>query len=66
MLSEGPVSLLGLTTLGGRDMGSRRSTKEFNLGETNPVGNKRRSPLNFKSNWIEHGYGKKHELGNSN
>ena len=60
------MSLPGLTTLGGRDVGSRCSTEEFNFGKTNPVGNKRRSPLNFKSNWIEHVYGKKKgELGNS-
>ena len=65
MLSEVPVSLPGPTTLEGRVVGSRRSTKEFNVGKTNPVGNKR-SSLNFKSNWIEHVYGKKRELGNSN
>ena len=39
-------------------MGSRCSTKDFNFEKIYPVGNKRRSPLNFKSNWIEHVYGK--------
>ena len=65
MLSEAPMSFLGLSTLEGRVVGSRRNTKEFNIGKTNPIGNKRRSPLNFKSNWIEHVYGKKRELGNA-
>ena len=66
ILSEVPVSLPGPTTLEGRVVGSRHSTEEFNVGKTNPIGNKRRSPLNFKSNWIEHVYGKKkRELGNS-
>ena len=58
------MSLLGPTTLEGRVVGSRRSTKEFNVGKTNPVGNKR-SSLNFKSNWTEHVYGKKRELRKS-
>ena len=65
ILSEVLVSLPGPTTLEGRVVGSRHSTEEFNVGKTNPIGNKRRSPLNFKSNWIEHVYGKKRELGNS-
>ena len=65
MLNEALVSLPGLMTLEGRVVGSRPSTEEFNVGKTNLVGNKRRSPLNFKSNWIEHVYGKKCELGNS-
>ena len=66
MLSEVPVSLPGPTTLEGRVVGSQHSTEEFNVGKTNPIGSKRRSPLNFKSNWIEHVYGKKkRELGNS-
>ena len=65
MLSEAPVSLPGPSTLEARVVGSRRSTEECNVGKTNPVGNKRRSPLNFKSNWIEHVFGKKRELGNS-
>ena len=65
MLSKAPMSLPGPTTLEGRVVGSRPSTEEFNVGKTNLVGNKRRSSLNFKSNWIEHVYGKKCELGNS-
>ena len=64
MLSEAPMSLPSSSTLEGRLVGSRRSTKEFNVGKTNPVGYKRRSLLNFKSNWIEHVYGNKRELGN--
>ena len=59
------MSLPGLTSLEGKVVGSWHSTKEFNVGKTNLVGNKRRSPLNFKSNWIEHVYGNKHKLGNS-
>ena len=65
MLSEVSVSLPSPMTLEGRVVGFRCSIKEFNVGKTNLVGNKRGSPLNFKSNWIEHVYGKKRELGNS-
>ena len=46
-------------------MGSRRINVEFNLGETNLVGNKRRFPLKFISNLNESVYGKEHELRNS-
>ena len=38
--------------------------EDFNLGKIYPVGNKR-FLLNFKSNWIEHVYGKKRELRKS-
>ena len=65
MLSEASVSLPGPATLEGRVVGSQCRTKELNFGKTNPVGYKRRSPLNFKSNWIDHVYGNKRELGNS-
>ena len=37
---------------------------ETELGEQNPVGNNKRSPLKFKSIWNEHGYGNKHDLRN--
>ena len=43
-------------------MGSRRINVEFNLGETNLVGNKRRFPLKFISNLNESVFGKEHEL----
>ena len=46
-------------------MGSRRINVEFNLVETNLVGNKRRFPLKFISNLNESVYGKEHELRNS-
>ena len=59
MLSEVSVSLPSLMTLEGRVVGFRCNIKEFNVGKTNLVGNKRRSSLHFKSNWIEHAYGKK-------
>ena len=62
MLSEAPVSLPGPATLEGRVVGSQCRTEELNFGKTNPVGYKRRSPLNFKSNWTEHVYGNKREL----
>ena len=65
MLSEAPVSLLGLAILEGRVVGSRRSAEEFYVGKTNRVGYNKRSPLNFKSVWLEHGYGNKRELGSS-
>lgn len=52
-------------TLGGRVVGSRHSTEEFNVGNPNPVGSKRRSSLNFKSNGFVHVFGKKRELGYS-
>ena len=60
--SETAVSLTGLVTLGGTEVGSQRSKEDFNFGKIYPVGNKRRFPLNFKSNWTEHVYGKKREL----
>ena len=59
MLSKTPECLLGSTTLEGRVVGDRCSIEGLNFGMTNLVGNKRRSPLHFKSNWIEHAYGKK-------
>ena len=65
MLSEMSVSIPGPTTLGGRDVGSRHINVEFNLEETNPVGNKRRFLLKFNSNWNESVYGKEGELRNS-
>ena len=64
-LSEMPVSIPGPTTLRGRDVGSRRINVELNLGETNPVGNKRIFPLKFNSNLNESVYVKEHELRNS-
>ncbi|KAK9992897.1 hypothetical protein SO802_022600 [Lithocarpus litseifolius] len=66
MLSEASVNLPGPATLEGRVVGSQCRIEEFNFGRTSSVGYKRRSPLNFKSNWIEHVYGNKRELGNSN
>ena len=65
MLSETSKCLLGPTILEGGIVGARRSTEGLNFGMTNLVGNKRGSPLHFKSNWIEHAYGKKNELENS-
>nr|POF17159.1 hypothetical protein CFP56_39685 [Quercus suber] len=59
------VSIPSPTILEGRDMGSRCINVEFNLLETNSVGNKRRFPLKFNSNWNESVYGKEHELRNS-
>ena len=59
------MSLLGPATLEGRVMGSWGSAEEFYVGKTNPVGYNRRSLLYFKSNWLEHGFGNKHELGSS-
>ena len=64
-LSEMPVSIPGLTTLRGRDVGFQRINVEFNLGETNPVGNKRIFPLKFNSNLNGSVYGKERELRNS-
>lgn len=58
MLSGTVVSSPGPTSLGGRDVGSRCINEDLNLGVTNPVGNHRRSPLNFNSDWTDHGYGK--------
>ena len=57
-LSETSVSIPGPMTLGGRDVGSWHINVEFNLGETNPVGNKRSFPLKFKSILNESVYGK--------
>ena len=65
MLSETSKCLLGPTILEGRIVGARCSTEGLNFGMTNLVRNKRGSPLHFKSNWIEHAYGKKSELENS-
>ena len=65
LLSEKAVRLPGQVTLGGTKVGSQCSTKDFNFGKIYPVGNKRRSPLHFKSIWTEHVYGKKRELRKS-
>nr|POF09736.1 hypothetical protein CFP56_21375 [Quercus suber] len=46
-------------------MGSRCNIEVFNFEKTNPVENKRRSPLNFKSNGFDHVSGNKGELRNS-
>nr|POE65407.1 hypothetical protein CFP56_55270 [Quercus suber] len=59
------VSIPSPTILEGRDMGSQCINVEFNLLETNSVGNKRRFLLKFNSNWNESVYGKEHELRNS-
>ena len=55
ILSEAPVSLTGLMTIGGRVGSSRCNTEEFNFGKTILVGNNRRSSLLFKSNGFEQG-----------
>ena len=65
MLSEVPECLPSPTSLEGRVVGARCSSEGLNFGMTNLVGNKRRSPLHFKSNWIENAYGKTSDLGNS-
>ena len=59
------MSLLGPVTLGGNEVGSWSSTGDFNVGKLFPEINFRRIPLNFKSNRIEHDYGKKRELRKS-
>ena len=59
------MNLSGPMTLGGRDVGPWHSVMEFNLGETNPVGNKRSFPLNFKSKVKDSVYGKVWELRNA-
>ena len=58
------MSISSPTTLGGRDVGSWHINEEFNFGETNMVGNKRRSLLKFNSNWNKRAYGKECELRN--
>ena len=60
-----PMSIPGPTTLGGRDVGSWCIYVEFNLGETNIVGNKRRFLLKLNLNLNEFVYGKERELRNS-
>ena len=60
-----PMSIPGPTTLGGRDVGSWCIYVEFNLGETNIVGNKRRFLLKLNLNLNESAYGKERELRNS-
>ena len=66
LLSEKALSLPGPVTLGGTKVDSQCRTEDFNFGKIYPIGNKRRSPLHFKSNWTEHVYGKKRELRKSN
>ena len=66
LLSETAVNLPGPATLGGTEDGSWCNTEDFNVGKIFPVGNNRRSLLNFKSNRTEHDYGKKRELRKSN
>ena len=65
LLSEPAVSLPGPATLGGTEVDSWSSTEDFNVGKLFPERNFRRIPLNFKSNRIEHDYGKKRELRKS-
>lgn len=56
------MSFSGLMTLGVRDVGSLSINEEFNSGETNMVGNIRRSMLKFHSNQNKHAYGKERDL----
>ena len=64
-LSDTPVSIQGLMNLGGRDVGPRHCDVEFTLGETNPAGNRRSFPLNFKSKVNDSVFGKDCELRNT-
>ena len=63
LLSKASMSLPGSATLEGKVVGSRCSAEEFYVGKTNRVGYNKRSPLHFKSVWLQHGYGNKRELG---
>ena len=64
-LSKTPVNLPGPMTLGGRVLGPQHSDVKFNLGETNPVGNKMSFPLKFKSKVNDSVSGKDCELRNA-
>ncbi|KAF3974758.1 hypothetical protein CMV_001937 [Castanea mollissima] len=55
------VNFSSQTNLGGGDVGSRSNNEEFEFGETNTVGNYKRSLLNFNSNRNKHAYGKERE-----
>ncbi|KAL0010938.1 hypothetical protein SO802_006046, partial [Lithocarpus litseifolius] len=61
-LNERPVSKPVPLALGGGDEVSRCINADFNLGEKNPVGIKKRFPLKFSSNSNESVYGKEREL----
>lgn len=65
MLSEISASIPGPTALGGGEVSSRCINADLNLGEPNPVGNKKRLPLKFNSNLNESLYGKGRELRRS-
>ena len=65
MLSEIPASIPSPTALGGGKVSSRCINADLNLGEPNPVGNKKRLPLKFNSNLNESLYGKGCELRRS-
>lgn len=65
MLSEMPRRKPGPTALRGGDVGSQCINVDFNLGEKNSVGNKKRFSLKFSSNLNELVYGKERELRNS-
>ena len=66
VLNKNPAGKPCPTALGrGGDVGSRCINVNFNLGEINPVGNKKRFPLRFSSNSNESAYGKERDLRKS-
>ena len=65
VLSEIPADKPCPMALGGGDVGSWCINVDFNLGEINPVGNKKRFPLRFSSNSNESAYGKERDLRKS-
>ena len=65
MLSEIPANIPAPTALGGGEVSSRCINADLNLGEPNPVGNKKRFRLKFNSNLNESLYGKGRELRRS-
>ena len=59
------MSIPGLMTLEGRDVGPPHCDEEFTLGETNLAGNRRSFPLYFKSKVNDSVFGKDCELRNT-
>ena len=59
------MSIPSPMTLGGREVGPRHCDVEFTLGKTNPAGNRRSFPLNFKSKVNDSVFGKDCEPKNT-
>lgn len=65
VMSGKPVAKIFPTAVGGGSVKSRSINVDINLGETTPVGNKKRFPLRFNLNSINSDYGMGSDFRNS-